>query len=138
MIVEKKDSSDYSLKDSGERKEFSTGAHRDLSANKGRFDLLPPATLRSLAIHFEKGATKYDARNWEKGIPISRYINSGMRHLFQFADGCDDENHLIAAIWNLVCAYETLLRIQDNVLPLELYDLPRKVILPNPYIQTEE
>ena len=128
-------SEDYNLKDSGERKEFVTGAHRDLSSGKGRFDLLPPATLRALAIHFEKGAIKYEARNWEAGIPISRFVDSGMRHFLQFVNGHEDENHLAAAMWNLVCAYETILRIQKGELPKELYDLPKKVTLPDPYTQ---
>lgn len=126
---------DYTLKDSGQRKIFETGANRDLSSGKGRFDLLPPATLRMLSVHFEKGAEKYSARNWEKGIPVSRYIDSALRHTFQFADGCDDENHLIAAIWNLICMYETIIRTQKDVLPKDLYDLPRKVNLPAPYEQ---
>lgn len=134
MTTEK--TNDYTLKDSGERKNFDTGAVRDMSTGKGRFELLPPMTLRALAIHYEKGCQKYGDRNWEKGIPVSRYTDSAMRHLFQFLDGCDDENHLIAAVWNVVCAYETILRIQNGMLPVELYDLPRKVILPEPYEQT--
>lgn len=121
---------DYSIKDSGEHREFSTGARRDQKSGKGRFDLLPPATIKALAIHFQKGAEKYAARNWEKGIAVSEYVDSGLRHAFQFLDGMDDENHLVAAIWNFVCAYETVLRIQKGMLPEELYDLPRKVKLP--------
>ena len=51
---------DYKLKDSGTRKVFETGANRDLSSGKGRFDLVPWETIRALAIHFEKGCNKYD------------------------------------------------------------------------------
>jgi hypothetical protein len=123
----------YEVKDSGQRKEFTTGAHRDLSSGKGRFDLLPPQTIRALAIHFEKGACKYEERNWEKGIPVSRFLDSAMRHLLQFEDGCQDENHLVASLWNLVCMYETILRVQQGVLPAELYDLPNKITLPEVY-----
>ena len=124
----------YEIKDSGKREEFKTGAVRDVSTGKGRFDLLPPATIRALAIHFEKGATKYEARNWEKGMLLSEFFDSGMRHAFQFLEGLDDgENHLISAIWNLVCLYETILRIQSGRLPPSLNDLPKKVKLPNPY-----
>ncbi|MFQ6077463.1 MAG: dATP/dGTP diphosphohydrolase domain-containing protein [Candidatus Bathyarchaeia archaeon] len=119
----------YKIKDSGKRQEFSTGAHRDVQGGKGRFDLLPPRAIRALAIHFEKGCRKYGDRNWEKGIPISRYLDSALRHIFQFLQGEEDENHLIAAIWNLVCCYETILRIQEGGLPAELYDLPKKVRL---------
>ena len=122
----------YNIKDSGKRKIFDTGANRDVSSDKGRFDLLPPATIKALAIHYEKGCNKYGDRNWEKGIPIANYTSSGLRHIFLFIDGQNDENHLIAAIWNLVCAYETILRIQHRLLPKDLYNLPNKVTLPTP------
>ncbi len=49
---------DYKIKDSGKRREFGTGAVRDIIQNKGRFDLLPWATIRALAIHFQKGCQK--------------------------------------------------------------------------------
>lgn len=134
-MTEIKLTNEYALKDSGKRKVFDTGANRDVSGGKGRFELLPPSTLRALAIHYEKGCVKYGDRNWEKGIPISRYMDSATRHLLQFEDGCEDENHLMAALWNLMCAYETILRIQKEKLPAELYDLPNKITLPNPYEQ---
>jgi hypothetical protein len=133
MVTEKKHEEDYTLKDSGKRKIFETGANRDLSSGKGRFDLLPPQTIRALAIHYEKGCIKYGERNWEKGIPVSRYVDSAMRHLLQFLDGLDDENHLIAALWNMASMYETILRIQQGKLPESLYDLPAKVKLPDVY-----
>ena len=123
----------YKIKDSGKRKLYQTGANRDVNEGKGRFDLLPPQAIRALAIHYQKGCQKYGERNWEKGIPISRYIDSAIRHLFQFLDGLDDENHLISAAWNVLSAYETILRIQQGRLPEELYDLPRKVKLPEVY-----
>jgi len=123
----------YKIKDSGKRKLYQTGANRDVNEGKGRFDLLPPQAIRALAIHYQKGCQKYGERNWEKGIPISRYIDSAIRHLFQFLDGLDDENHLISAAWNILSAYETILRIQQGRLPEELYDLPRKVKLPEVY-----
>lgn len=132
MSEEKKDN-DYVIKDSGQRTEFETGARRDLQTGKGRFDLIPMPTFRALSIHYEKGCIKYGDRNWEKGIPIHTFLNSAMRHLAQVIDGRDDENHLIAAIWNLFCAYQTILWIQEGKLPEELYDLPRKITLPNPY-----
>jgi len=120
----------YKIKDSGERTEFKTGAVRDLRIGKGRFDLLPWETIWALAIHYERGCKKYGERNWERGIPISKYYGSAIRHLVEFYMGLQEENHLIAAIWNLFCAYETILRIQKNVLPEELYDLPNKITLP--------
>jgi hypothetical protein len=127
--------SDYEIKDSGQRRDFGTGAVRDMSQGKGRFDLIPWQTIRALAIHYEKGCKKYGDRNWEKGIPVSSFLDSAMRHLAQVVDGRDDENHLVASLWNIACAYQTILWIQEGKLPPELYNLPRKITLPDPYSQ---
>ena len=89
------------IQDSGDRTEFSTGAVRDLHEGKGRFDLLPMCVLLRLARHYEKGAQKYEERNWEKGIPAHSFADSAFRHLVKYLDGYTDEDHLIAAIWNL-------------------------------------
>ena len=115
--------SDYTLKDSGSRDQFATGAVRDRSVGKGRFDLLPPAAILRLARHFEKGASKYEARNWERGIPLSRFMDSALRHLFSYLAGQSDEDHLVAAAWNLMAALETESRVAGDVLPKELVDI---------------
>jgi len=57
--------------------------------------------LLRLARHYEAGAKKYDGRNWEKGIPAHSFADSALRHMFKYMDGMTDEDHLIAAIWNL-------------------------------------
>lgn len=132
-MSEEEKKKDYTIKDSGERREFGTGAVRDMSSGKGRFDLIPWEVIRALAIHYEKGCLKYGDRNWEKGIPVHSFLDSAIRHVAQVIDGRDDENHLIAAIWNLVCAYQTILWTQRGERKTELYDLPRKVKLPEPY-----
>lgn len=92
------------LQDSGNRREFDTGAVRDMQEGKGRCDLLPALALLRLARHYEAGANKYSARNWEKGIPISVMLDSGLRHLFKYLDGQNDEDHLAAAAWNILGA----------------------------------
>ena len=121
----KKDMRDRSrLKDSGARSEFSTGAVRDLQVGKGRMDLLPIRALMSVADIMERGACKYDARNWEKGIPLSRFVDSGLRHLFKWLIGCRDEPHLAQTCWNFLCLLDTQLRIEEGVLPTTLNDLP--------------
>lgn len=127
---------DYKIKDSGSRREFGTGAVRDMAKGKGRFDLIPWEVIRALAIHYQKGAEKYSERNWENGIPVKAFLDSAMRHLAQVIDGKDDENHAISAIWNMVCAYQTILWIQEGKLPESLYDMPRKIKLPYPYEKT--
>jgi hypothetical protein len=119
---------DYTLHDSGERQQFATGAVRDRQTGKGRFDLLPALAVIRLARHFEKGAAKYGDRNWERGIPLSRFLDSALRHLFAYLAGRDDEDHLVAAAWNLLAAMETEERAESDRLPLDLVDIgPRRL-----------
>ena len=89
------------IKDSGERTEFASGAVRDMHKGKGRFDLMPMCVLMRLARHYENGCEKYGERNWEKGIPAHSFADSAFRHFTEYMDGMKDEDHLIAAIWNL-------------------------------------
>ena len=63
-----------------------------------------PTLMLDVARHFENGALKYGERNWEKGIPISRYIDSAMRHLMKDLAGGTDEDHAAAFVWNCMCA----------------------------------
>ena len=92
------------IKDSGDRRSFESGAVRDMAEGKGRCDLLPACAILRLSKHFENGAIKYEERNWERGIPMSAMLDSGMRHLLKYMDGQTDEDHLVAATWNLICA----------------------------------
>lgn len=112
------------IKDGGERAEYVTGAVRDKRSGKGLFSLLPVDTLFALAKHFEAGAVKYAARNWEKGIPLSNYYDSAMRHLQKWLRGDRDEPHLIAALWNIACLYQTDVWVRGGRLPFELNDIP--------------
>jgi hypothetical protein len=114
---------DYQIRDSGKRRRFGTGAVRDRPAGKGRFDLLPPQALFRLARHFEKGAAKYGDRNWERGIPLSCYLDSALRHAFSYLHGAADEDHLVAAAWNLLAALETEWRALQELLPRDLVDI---------------
>jgi len=112
------------IKDSGERRVFETGGQRDIQLDKGRMDLLPCRALIALSRHFEEGARKYEDRNWEKGIPLHSFIDSGLRHICQFLMGMRDEPHLEAACWNLLCCLDTIKRIEEGLLPESLYDIP--------------
>lgn len=144
------------IKDSGNRREFESGAVRDIAEGKGRCDLLPldtvgyvlgncingtdnvllpindyirngtPASLHiaicnflarrgwdkhtamlEVAKHYEEGANKYAERNWEKGINLHCYIDSGVRHYLKFLRGDDDEPHDRAFLWNMLGALWT-------------------------------
>jgi hypothetical protein len=112
------------LKDSGARREFTTGAVRDVAEGKGRFDLLPYRALTLAAQQMERGAIKYSARNWEKGIPLGEFFNSGLRHLWKWWLGYKDEPHLAAFVWNALCMAETAERIRLGILPKDLDNRP--------------
>lgn len=42
-----------------------------------------------------------NSRNWEKGMPFSRFLASAHRHLLQFEKGEVDEDHLSAILFNI-------------------------------------
>ena len=166
------------IKDSGNRTEFETGAVRDVQQGKGRFDLMPldvmsevfaiefdapfdetstiaevlraindfqrtgnarwlhiaiaryglavhvdlPTLMLDVAKHFENGALKYGEHNWEKGIPISRYIDSALRHLMKDCACETDEDHAAAFVWNCMCAAWTM----EHIPAMDDYTLARK------------
>ncbi len=112
------------IKDSGTRTAFSTGAVRDAQDGKGRMDLLPIRAIIEVAKIMEGGAEKYEPRNWEKGIPLHRFIDSGLRHTMKHLRGDRDEPHLAMACWNLLCCLDTQIRIEEGLLPEELNNLP--------------
>ena len=108
------------LKDSGERRQFETGAVRDRAVGKGRFDLIATQMMFRLARHYEAGAVKYSDRNWEKGMPFSVYIDAALRHLFKLIAGWNDEDHAAAIVWNIAA-----LMFMEAKMP-ELDDLPER------------
>ena len=165
------------IKDSGNRTKFETGAVRDIQQGKGRFDLVPldvmsevfavefaaqfhkssiedvlksiadfqitgnerwlciaityysqavhvsiPTLMLDVARHFENGALKYGEHNWEKGIPVSRYIDSAVRHLMKDLAGETDEDHAAAFVWNCMCAAWTM----EHLPEIDDYTLARK------------
>lgn len=149
------------LQDSGNRREFDSGAVRDICEGKGRCDLLPldivadimddeilcyidqyvrsgnrtslvkaiksfsearygtlNTAMLEVSKHYEDGCNKYGERNWQKGIPLHCYIDSGVRHYIKFTRGDDDEPHDRAFLWNILGALWT-----QNYHP-ECCDLP--------------
>lgn len=104
--------------DSGNRREFASGAVRDIQEGKGRMDLLPWAAIMEVSKHCENGAKKYGEHNIDKGIPTHSLCDSAARHLAKYLDGWTDEPHLLAAAWNLLWA------IQMEVKHPELCDIP--------------
>lgn len=85
--------------------------------SENRYGNLSTAMLE-VSKHYEDGCTKYGERNWERGIPLHCYIDSGVRHYLKYLRGDADEPHDRAFLWNLLGALWT----QDN--KPELIDLP--------------
>lgn len=63
--------------------------------------------LLEVSKHYEEGANKYAERNWEKGMPLHCYIDSGVRHYLKYRRGDEDEPHDRAFIWNMLGALWT-------------------------------
>lgn len=81
---------------------FSTRAY------KGEDDMFLDAS-----VHFEEGAKKYGEHNWQKEIPVNRYVDSAVRHYLKWRRGDDDERHDRAFVWNLMCCIWTNRRKED-------------------------
>lgn len=65
--------------------------------------------VEELSKVYERGLIKYPKeREWELGRPTDVYVSSAIRHLTQHLQGLTDENHIVAALWNVVSIYHTL------------------------------
>lgn len=73
--------------------------------------------LLEVSVHFEEGAKKYGENNWQKGLPVSCYIDSAVRHYLKYLRGDTDERHDRACAWNLLCCIWTC----DNKPELNTY-----------------
>ena len=111
------------IEDSGKRREFATGAVRDVTADKGWYAGFSPIALQRGAVVLQKGAAKYEPRNWEKGIPLNASFDSAIRHLFQWANGETNEDHLGHAFINVMFLIHTEAKIREGKLPQELADM---------------
>ena len=90
------------IKDSGERRQFESGAVRDMSEGKGDMMSLPPNAILRLSKLYEAGAKKYTRFNYLKGIPCTSFMDSALRHLLKYMAGWDDEDHLASAVFNIL------------------------------------
>lgn len=64
--------------------------------------------MLEVSMHYKQGSEKYGERNWEKGIPLHSYIDSGVRHVLKYLDGQNDERHDRAFVWNMLGAMWTM------------------------------
>lgn len=67
----------------------------------------PYTAIMEYAKHLEDGCKKYGERNWELGLPLHRYTDSGIRHYLKHKRGDTDERHDRAFLWNMLCGAAT-------------------------------
>ena len=96
---------------------FETGAMRDSAEGKGDMISIPWEAILRLSRHYQEGAKRYKRWNY-RGLPLSCFIDSACRHIAKYQCGCDDEDHLAAAAFNILGAM-----LVENINP-ELQDLP--------------
>ena len=106
-------------KDSGHRRVFPNGSTRDMQEGKGDMASIPWEAVLRLSKHYEEGSKKYKRWNY-RGLPVSSFIDSACRHLAKYQCGCDDEDHLAAAAFNVLGAM-----LAENLTP-EQMDLPAR------------
>ena len=98
-------------------------------AGKNLLDLIPPEWVWALGMILTKGAKKYAARNWERGMKYSKVMGPLKRHLTkyeageQYDYGTPDEpgtncHHLAIVAWNALALMSYELRgIGEDDLP---------------------
>lgn len=94
------------LIDSGSRTTFDRGgASREADPTKAALSLVRPRPIARLAWHMMAADKKYadvgGARNFEKGMPFTRALDGAERHIADYKDCKQDEDHLVAAFWNI-------------------------------------
>ncbi len=67
------------------------------------YHIISPMTYHRIAMLYSRGAQKYDPWNWAKGMPISVFHASLMRHIFAVIKDETDEDHLSAVFFNAAC-----------------------------------
>jgi len=86
--------------------------------------MISPYVMVRLGGHFTAGASKYGDRNWEKGQTFEHVNSSFLRHYNAWLMGETDEDHLIAALWNLHALVHFEEMIKRGKLDPALNDLP--------------
>lgn len=111
------------LKVSGKKDTYWSGAQRDSQEGKLRYLLIPPAALERMAALYTRGAAHYGDRNWERGLPYSRILESVFRHFMAVWQGDTSEDHKAAVAWGMFALMHYDREIERGKLPKELNDL---------------
>lgn len=112
----------FETKDTGERTTFAGGMQREPTDKEDWTLVLDgPMLLRWVQL-LTRGARKYSPRNWTLALDATsrgarcavktRYRQSALRHMMQWAGGERDEDHAAAVMFNLN-GYEAMLATDD-------------------------
>jgi hypothetical protein len=95
----------FDIKDSGRRQAFSSGMVRDVADGKIDYTLVFDGPMfERWAERLDKGAKKYDKRNWMLAAgdeERERFRESALRHFLQWFRGETDEDHAAAVFFNI-------------------------------------
>ena|ERR1700719_3926950 len=108
----------FETKDSGKRQVFETGMQRDVQTDKPRYDLIDRVFLKRWAELMARGAQKYGEENWRKAETqeeLNRFKASAIRHMYQWLDGDESEDHAAAIAFNLSGAEMVKSKLNANV-----------------------
>lgn len=128
----------HTIKDSGSRRKYETGAQRDRGDIKPRPDLIHPYFNYRFGYHLAKGAIKYDEWNWFKGMPLSDWYASLCRHVNDLGIGLDDEDHASAIAFNVMGFMVTQLGIKTGRYPKEFDDMQKMEDMFEAYLELKE
>ncbi len=95
----------YKTKDSGKRKVFSSGMMRDINDTKPMYTLIWQPVIKRLAELMTRGAKKYGRHNWKLASgkeELERFQDSALRHMYQYLEGDESEDHMAAVMFNLM------------------------------------
>ena len=113
------------MKDSGQREIFGSGAVRDTTENKSRPDLFSPLAMERIGEWLRLGSVKYGEYNWMKGIPISRCFQSLYRHLLKYQQNDRSEDNMAAIAANAMMILHFEESIKRGLLHPSLLDMPK-------------
>lgn len=97
----------FITKDSGARKEFKSGMVRDTNEDKPMYTLCWQPMLKRWAELMTRGAVKYGKNNWMKADgeeELDRFKDSALRHMMQWLEGDESEDHASAVFFNIAGA----------------------------------
>jgi hypothetical protein len=83
---------------------FENGAHRNNDAGKPKMSLIPHEAFQRVMDRFRAGADVFGPNNWQNGMPLTELYDSANRHLQGWFSGDKSEDHMAAAVWNILCA----------------------------------